>query len=108
MIAMEPVWRFLNNLEGFEFAAFWISFLTAVGLVGFFLDYVMQRQGFGPFFNTLYVLAGIWAGLYLRYNYLAPNQVHLHLRDPFLSVTVIFAVTVAMLVVMAYVRNKFS
>ena len=38
MVAMEPVWRFLHNLEGFEFAAFWIAFFTATLLAGFFLD----------------------------------------------------------------------
>ena len=59
MVAMEPVWRFLHNLEGFELAAFWIAFFTATLLAGFFLDYILQRQGFGPIFNALYVLGGI-------------------------------------------------
>ena len=104
MIAMEPVWHFLNNLEGFEFAAFWISFFTLVTLAGFFLDYIMQRQGFGPIWNALYVLAGIWLGLYVRYNYLRANSLHLY--DPVLSVASILCVTAAMLVVMAFVRNR--
>ncbi len=106
MVAMDPVWKFLNSLEGFEYAAFWIAFLTLVMLVGFFLDYVMQKQGFGPYFNALYVLGGVWLGLYVRYNYLQPNKVHLN--DPFLSLGSIFAVTAAMLVVMAFVRNRTS
>ena|SRR5947209_7864098 len=106
MSAMEPVWKFLQNLEGFEFAAFWIAFLTTVMLVGFFLDYVMQKQGFGPYFNAIYVLGGVWLGLYVRYNYLQPNKVHLH--EPYLSLTSVFAVTSIMLVVMAFVRNRTS
>ena len=58
MIAMQPVWHFFDNLEGFEFAAFWITAFTFTVLAGFFLDYIMQRQGFGPMLNALFVLAG--------------------------------------------------
>ena len=104
MVAMEPVWKFLHNLEGFEFAAFWISFFTMITLAGFFLDYIMQRQGFGPYWNALYVLGGVYLGLYVRFNYLHPNQ--MHLNDPFLAIGSIFAVTSAMIVVMAFVRNR--
>jgi len=106
MIAMDPVWKFLNSLDGFEFAAFWISFLTAVMLVGFFLDYVMERQGFGPYFNSIFVLGGIWCGLYVRFNFLQPSK--LHLSDPFLAIGSVIAVTGAMLVTMAFVRNRTS
>ncbi len=106
MVAMQPVWQFLNNLEGFEFAAFWISFFTIVTLSGFFLDYIMQRQGFGPYWNSLYVLGGVWLGLYVRFNYLQPNKIHVN--DPFLSLGSVFGVTAAMMVVMAFVRNRTS
>jgi hypothetical protein len=106
MGAMEPVWRFLRNLEGFEFAAFWIASFTAVTLAGFFLDYIMQKQGFGPYFNAIYVAAGIFLGLYLRFNYLRPGMLPIY--DPYLSITAILAVTAAMIVVMAFLRNRFS
>jgi uncharacterized membrane-anchored protein len=105
MVAMEPVWRFLHNLEGFEFAAFWIASFTAVTLAGFFLDYIMQRQGFGPYFNSIFVAGGIWLGLYLRFNYLQPVKMHIY--DPYLSITAILGVTAAMLVVTAFLRNRF-
>ncbi len=106
MVAMEPVWRFLHNLEGFEFAAFWIALFTAVTLAGFFLDYIMQKQGFGPYFNACYVAGGIWLGLYLRFNYLTP--IKLHIYDPYLTITSILAVTAVMILVMAFLRNRFS
>ncbi len=106
MTAMEPMWKFLNNLEGFEFAAFWISFFTMICLIGFFLDYIMQRQGFGPYLNALFVLAGVWFGLYVRFNYLRPNEIHL--SDPFLSLGSILCVTAVMLIFMAFVRNRTS
>ncbi len=74
MDAMQPVWQFLNNLEGFEFAAFWISSFTLITMAGFFVDYVMQRQGFGPYWNALYVLGGVFIGLYVRFNYLRSTR----------------------------------
>jgi hypothetical protein len=95
MEAMQPVWLFLNNLEGFEFAAFWIAAFTFTTMAGFFLDYVMQRQGFGPYFNALYVFAGVWAGLYVRFNYLRGYQAHFH--DPYLTIAAIMDVIVTML-----------
>jgi hypothetical protein len=106
MDAMQPVWQFLNNLEGFEFAAFWISSFTLIVMAGFFVDYVMQRQGFGPYWNAIYVLGGVFIGLYVRFNYLRSYQTQMH--DPFLTITSIFAVTATMLVAMAFVRNRTS
>jgi hypothetical protein len=106
MVAMEPVWRFLHNLEGFEYAAFWIATFTAVTLAGFFLDYILQKQGFGPYFNACYVAGGIFLGLYLRFNYLQPGKVPLY--DPYLSITAILGVTAIMIVLMAFLRNRFS
>ena len=106
MSAMQPVWVFLNNLEGFEFAAFWIASFTLTLMAGFFLDYVMQRQGFGPYWNALYVFGGVWLGLYLRFNYLRSYQGQFH--DPFLSISAIAGVTALMLITMAFVRNRLS
>jgi hypothetical protein len=103
---MQPVWVFLDNLEGFEFAAFWIAAFTLTLMAGFALDYVMQHQGFGPYYNSLYVFCGVWLGLYVRFNYLRGYQVHLH--DPFLTITSVLAVTGGMLVLMAFVRNRTS
>jgi hypothetical protein len=106
MNAMQPVWEFFNNLEGFEFAAFWIASFTFIVLAGFFLDYLMQRQGFGPYLNSIFVVVGIFLGLYVRFNYLRTYQTQLH--DPFLTITAILAVTAGMILAMAFVRNRTS
>jgi hypothetical protein len=106
MSAMHPVFEFLNQLEGFDWAAFWIASFTGIMMAGFFVDYLMQKQGFGPYLNSLFILGGIWAGLYVRFNYLKPSQLHFY--DPFLSLTAIFGVTIAMFVVLAFVRNRTS
>jgi hypothetical protein len=106
MAAMHPVWEFLDNLEGFEFAAFWIASFTGIVMAGFFVDYVMQRQGFGPLFNALFVVAGIFLGLFVRFNYLMPSKVHFN--DPFLTISCIFGVTALLILVLALVRNRTS
>lgn len=106
MNAMQPVWQFFENLEGFEFAAFWIAAFTLTVLAGFFLDYIMQRQGFGPIFNALFVLGGVFAGLYVRFNYLRNYQSQL--QEPYLTIASILAVTAAMLLAMAFLRNRTS
>ena len=106
MNAMQPVWEFFNGLEGFEFAAFWISTFTFIVLAGFFLDYILQRQGFGPYWNAIFVVAGIFFGLYVRFNYLRNYQNQMH--DPFLSIGAILAVTAGMLLTMAFVRTRTS
>lgn len=106
MNAMQPVWQFLDNLEGFEFAAFWIASFTFIVLAGFFLDYIMQRQGFGPVANALFVVAGVFLGLYVRFNYLRTYQTQMH--DPYLTIASILGVTAAMLLTMAFVRNRTS
>ena len=106
MAAMNPVFHFLHSLEGFDWAAFWISAFTATMMAGFFIDYVMQKQGFGPYINSLFIAFGVWAGLWLRFNYLQPNK--LHFVDPYLTLTAIFAVISTMFVVLAFVRNRTS
>ena len=52
------------------------------------------------------MLGGIWLGLYLRFNYLMPFKLHIY--DPYLTMTSILGVTAAMIVVMAFLRNRFS
>ncbi len=103
MNAMQPVWEFFANLEGFEFAAFWIASFTFVVLSGFFLDYIMQRQGFGPVMNALFVVGGIFLGLYVRFNYLRAYQ--RQLQDPYLTIASILGVTALMLLATAFVRH---
>jgi hypothetical protein len=104
MEAMQPVWLFLNSLEGFDFAAFWIAAFTLTTMCGFFLDYIMQRQGFGPYFNAMYVFVGVWLGLYVRFNYLRGYTQHFH--DPYLTISTIFVVIIGMLTSVAFVRNR--
>jgi hypothetical protein len=39
----------------------------AAAVAGFITDFIMRDVAFGPFFNALLVLAGVFGGIYLRY-----------------------------------------
>ena len=104
MNAMGPVWEFLDRLEGFELVAFWIAAPVLTAMMGFALDYLLQRQGFGFVFNTLYVGVGVCLGLYVRYNYLRTYQTLA--PDPYLTISAITCVTVALFGSMSLLRNR--
>jgi hypothetical protein len=105
MYAMQPVWTFLGRLEGFDFAAFWITAFAGVVISGFLIDYIMQRQGFGAIFNSLLLVLCIFVGLFVRFAYAKPNVVPL--PDPMLTIAVILAVTTTMLTTLSMLRNRF-
>ena len=47
---------------------FWLAVFVGFVLIGFLLDFLMGRQGFGPYVNSVLALVGAWVGLYARYN----------------------------------------
>ncbi len=105
MYAMQPVWSFLNRLEGFDFAAFWICSFAFVVISGFVIDYLMQKQGFGAIFNSLLLVGCIFVGLYVRFAFAKPNVVPL--PDPMLTIAVVLAVTTLTLTSLSMLRNRF-
>ena len=58
MNAMKPLFDVVFGLEGFEKAAFWLGMFIALLGSGFFLDYLMSKQGFGVFMNGVLVAVG--------------------------------------------------
>jgi len=58
-----PLWQLVQNLEGFDFAAFLLSAFIVIVSVGFAIDYIVGRQGMGPYWNSFYATAGAYAGL---------------------------------------------
>jgi TRAP-type uncharacterized transport system fused permease subunit len=102
MAAMSPFFLMINSLEGFELACFWLAVFVGFFLIGFVLDYLMGRQGFGPYVNSLLALIGALAGLYARYNYCQG-----YLRyEPYLSLTLLFAAPVFLIVVLSFLRTR--
>ena len=49
MSAMTPLFDAIFGLEGFEKTAFWLGVFIAFLGAGFFVDYLMHKQGFRRF-----------------------------------------------------------
>ena len=102
MAAMAPFFTMINSLEGFEMVCFWLGAFVGFVLVGFFLDYLMGGQGFGPYINSVLALIGAFAGLYARYNFFMP-----YLRyEPYLSFGLLFAAPVFLVMLLSFMRTR--
>jgi hypothetical protein len=102
MEAMTPFFLMIRDLEGFEMVCFWLGAFVSLVLVGFALDYLMGHQGFGPFINALLALAGVFGGLYVRYNFMTP-----YLRyEPYLSFSLLFAAPVLLVLGLSFARTR--
>ncbi len=102
MAAMVPFFRMINALEGFEMVCFWLAAFVGFFLLGFLLDYLMGRQGFGPYVNSALAALGAFAGLYARYNYFLPYVRY----EPYLSFTLLFAAPVCLILVLSFMRTR--
>ena len=104
MRAMKPFFDIISNLEGFELVAFWLGLFIVLMIAGFFLDMVMQRQGFGPFLNAIFAFGGAFIGVYLRYNYFmhAPWFGY----EPYLTLGRVFGSIAILLLLLALIRNR--
>jgi hypothetical protein len=61
-----PLWQLVQNLGGFDFAAFLLSVVVAFFAVGFAIDYIVGRYGMGPYWNAFYATLGAYIGLCVR------------------------------------------
>ena len=102
MAAMSPFFTMIRGLEGFELACFWLATFVGFVLIGFLLDYLMGRQGFGPYVNTVLALVGVFAGLYARYNYFSSYAVY----EPYLSFALLFAPPVLLIMILSFLRTR--
>jgi hypothetical protein len=80
-----PLLQLILNLEGFDLATFALIVIVAVLSVGFAVDYVLARQGMGPFWNSLYATLGAYAGLCAHDWWLRPYGAY----EPYLTVVVV-------------------
>jgi len=102
MQAMRPFFQMIQDLEGFEMVCFWLAVFVGFVLIGFVLDYLMGRQGFGPYINSILALIGVFCGLYVRYNFMTP-----YLRyEPYLSFGLLFAAPVLLVVMLSFMRSR--
>jgi hypothetical protein len=102
MEAMTPFFLMVRDLEGFEMVCFWLGAFVGFVLVGFALDFLMGRQGFGPYINSVLALIGVFAGLYVRYNFMTP-----YLRyEPYLSFGLLFFAPVLLVLTLSFARTR--
>lgn len=102
MAAMSPFFTMIQGLEGFERACFWLAMFVGFVLIGFLLDYLMGRQGFGPYVNTALALIGAFAGLYARYNYFSAYVGY----EPYLSFGLLFGTPVLLVMILSFLRTR--
>ena len=105
MSAMTPLFDAIFGLEGFEKAAFWLGMFIAFLGAGFFIDFLMHKQGFGIFWNALYVFIAGFAGLYIRYNYFQRSPYSSY--EPFVTAGLLFGSIAVFLTMMSFLRNRF-
>jgi len=102
MEAMTPFFLMIRDLDGFEMVCFWLATFVGFVLIGFVLDFLMGRQGFGPYVNSILALIGVFAGLYVRYNFMTP-----YLRyEPYLSFGLLFAAPVLLVMMLSFMRTR--
>ncbi len=106
MYALKPLFELIGNLDGFEATAFWLSAFVLYVFSGFFVDYIMQRQGFGPYINGIFVYVGLFIGIYIRYNYFM--QYPFPSYEPYLTFGLLFGSIAILFVVLAFLRNRFT
>ena len=102
MEAMTPFFLMIRDLDGFEMVCFWLAAFVGFFLIGFLLDYLMGRQGFGPYVNSGLALVGVFCGLYARYNYFLPYVRY----EPYLSFALLFAAPVALILTLSFMRTR--
>jgi hypothetical protein len=80
-----PLLQLVSNLEGFDFAAFLVGAAVVFFSLGFAVDYIVGRQGMGPYWNSLYATLGAYAGLCVHDWWLRPHGAY----EPYLTVAMI-------------------
>ena len=81
---------------------FWLGVFVGFVLIGFVLDFLMGRQGFGPYVNSVLALLGVFGGLYVRYNFMT----HYLRYEPYLSFVLLFAAPVLLVVTLSFLRTR--
>ena len=89
-----PLLQFVEDLEGFDFAAFLLGLAVIFFSVGFAIDYIVGRFGMGPYWNGFYALVGAYAGLCARAWWLRPYSGY----DPYLTTIAVAGGLLAMVV----------
>ena len=97
-----PLLQLILNLEGFDLATLLLSVVVAVVAVGFAVDYILGRQGMGPFWNSFYATLGAYAGLCAHDWWLRPYGAY----EPYLTIIVVAGGLLTTLLVMTAIAQR--
>lgn len=97
-----PLLQVILNLEGFDLAAFLLSAVVAFISVGFAVDYILGRQGMGPYWKSFYATLGAYAGLCAHDWWLRPYGAY----EPYLTIIVVAGGLLTTLLVMTAIVQR--
>ncbi len=97
-----PLLQVILNLEGFDLATFLLSAVVAFISVGFAVDYILGRQGMGPYWNSFYATLGAYAGLCAHDWWLRPYGAY----EPYLTIIVVAGGLLTTLLVMTAIAQR--
>ena len=91
-------------MSGLELLLLTLFVAVAFFIAGFVADAVLKNDGFGPYWNGVLALVGMMLGSQLRSSYFPLHSPY----DPLLTLSFVFGVCVAFLLVLAAFRNKLA
>jgi hypothetical protein len=97
-----PLFQLVSNLEGFDFATFLLSAIVAFFSIGFAVDYIIGRQGMGPYWNSLYATLGAYAGFCAHDWWLRPYGAY----EPYLTIAVVVGSLLATVLTMSAIALR--
>ncbi len=97
-----PLVQFIEDLEGFELSIFLLGSVVALAATGFAIDYLLNRQGMGPFWNALYAAIGAYIGLCVHNFYLRQYSS----LEPYLTCVLVFGGLLAVVMSMTAITQR--
>ncbi len=97
-----PLFQMVQDLEGFDFAAFLLGLAVVFFSAGFAIDYVVGRHGMGPYWNAFYAMLGAYLGLCVRDWWLRPYAGY----DPYLTAIAVAGGLLATIVMASAVAKR--
>ena len=98
-------WVFeLQQMSSLELLLLTLFLVVAVFIAGFILDSVLQKDGFGPYWNGVIAISGVAAGLSIRTSFFESRSVY----DPAFTLAIVLGTLVLLLMILSALRNRFA
>ena len=94
----------LQQMTSLELLFLTLFLLVAFFIAGFVLDALLQKDGFGPYWNGLVAMLGVALGLSIRARFFASISAY----DPVFTMAIVLGTLVAMLMFLSALRNRLA